>query len=145
MQTILLSFPLWQTYSDFYLLWRKTGGVGLSTSVCEANGIARGNLGRLRALGAIAYGQHVALWWPARGVRVEAQMEDGPKTLYAKTKHRGRKQTRRLGMEALGGHLQTRIDERVGEQIVAAAQADGVSVSAWLRDAAERKLEAGEW
>ena len=142
MQTILLSFPLWQTYSDFYLLWRKTGGVGLSTEICEANGIARGNLGRLRALGVVSYGQHVALWWPTRGVRVEAQMEDGPKAIQAKMKHRG--QRRHFNIIAGRERLQAVTDLDEGERIVAAAKAEGVTISAWLRDAARQKLEASQ-
>ena len=141
-RSILLSFSLWQTYSDFYLLWRKTGGVGLSTAVCEANGIARGNLGRLRALGAVTYVSGVALWWPARGVRVEAQMEDGPKAIQAKMKHRG--QRRHFNIIAGRERLQAVTDLDEGERIVAAAKAEGVTISAWLRDAARQKLEAGE-
>lgn len=132
---ILLPFSLWQSYTEFYLLWRKLGGQVLPTATCEVKGISRNVLGRLRQLGVIAYGQHTGAWWPVRGVTVQVEDVDGPKAIAtAQPKHRGRSNRRRA-------HLQTRATESMGEQVERAAEAEGVTVSAWLRDAVQRKLE----
>lgn len=141
MTPILLPLSLWQSYTQFYLLWRQTGGVGLSTSVCEANGIQRGALGRLRALGVLGYGQHVGLWWPVVGVQVAVMVEDGPEEVMTPgTKQR---RERHLSFKADGVHLQLTAEESMGERVAEAAKRDGVTVSVWLRDAIKRKLEAG--
>lgn len=142
MQTpILLPLSLWQSYTQFYLLWRQTGGVGVSTSVCEANGIQRGALGRMRALGVVGYGQHVGLWWPVAGVQVAVMVEDGPGEVTTPGPKQGRE--RHFSFKADGVHLQCNAEESMGERVADAAKREGVTVSVWLRDAVKRKLEAG--
>ena len=140
MTPILLPLSLWQSYTQFHLLWRQTGGVGVSTSVCEANGIQRGALGRLRALGVVGYGQHVGLWWPVHGAQVAVMVEDGPGEVMTPSPKQRRE--RHLSFKADGVHLQLTAEESMGERVIEAAKADGVTVSVWLRDAVKRKLEA---
>ena len=141
MQTpILLPLSHWQAYTQFYLLWRQTGGVGVSTAICEANGIQRGALGRLRALGVLDYGAHVGLWWPVAGVQVAVMVEDGPGDVA--TPGPKQRRERHLSFKADAVHLQLTAEESMGERVVEAAKRDGVTVSVWLRDAVKRKLEA---
>ena len=142
MQTpILLPLSHWQAYTQFYLLWRQTEGVGVSTAICEANGIQRGALGRLRALGVLDYGAHVGLWWPVAGVQVAVMVEDGPGDVA--TPGPKQRRERHLSFKADAVHLQLTAEESMGERVVEAAKRDGVTVSVWLRDAVKRKLEAG--
>jgi hypothetical protein len=133
-KTIYLSAVLWQHYTQFCLLWRKTGGVALRTDVCGMNGIAEDVLEALGKAGAIAYGKGVERWWPVRDVRVEVMVAD----LRPAHRRNGRKatSTRDVVVSAATG-------ERMRAKVVKAAGAEGVTVSAWVRDAISQKLGAG--
>ena len=127
--TVWLPEPLWHTYTDVLRIWRANNRQPVPSEDCYQSGIDRHILDRLQQRGALQCQKSLIQPNPNVHVAVLINSKPGPKPL--PSIHYSR-------MFAFREHSSLAI------AITDAAAAEGVSLSAWLRDAAQRKLESSQ-